>query len=98
MPKDIPAIQTEPSPESVLTLSSGRSGSCPGCGQPFQPRRPNQHYCSGKCRVEFFHAKRSAQQRDRDATVRLLLRTIMESAQEAMTVMRPDDAREEPRR
>ena len=79
----MPTTRPEPSLESVVTLSTGNLIPCPGCGQPFEPRRPNQRHCSAKCRAAAFTKGREAKRQERDAGIRLLLRTAMEALQEA---------------
>jgi predicted nucleic acid-binding Zn ribbon protein len=56
------------SPESVRTPPVVPS--CPICGKPL---KGNQTVCSPKCRIERFRRKREANQREREAKVRLLL-------------------------
>lgn len=84
-------LTSDPSPKNVVTLSSETVVPCPGCGQLFVPRRPNQKYCTPKCRLLAFQAKRQTYQRERDAKARLLLRTARESIDEAVQLLTPDD-------
>lgn len=79
----------DPRPQNVVTLSSGTLVVCPGCAQPFEPRRTNQRFCSAKCRLVGYQQKQEKQRRDRDAKARLLLRTVIESATEALQVLKP---------
>lgn len=79
----------EQRPQSVLTVSSVALVPCPGCQKPFPPRRPNHRYCSAKCRLVAFQQKQAGQQAERDAQIRLLLRTVIESAQEAKQLLQP---------
>jgi len=56
---------------------------CAVCGMPFEVRRKDHRFCSAKCRLAGFQQTREAKRRERDAKVRLLLRTVIETAQEA---------------
>jgi predicted nucleic acid-binding Zn ribbon protein len=80
----MPQSTPEHSPESVRTLHMVPS--CPICGVPLQGR---QTVCSAKCRIARSRQKYEAISRDRDAKARLLLRTVIESATEALAVLKP---------
>lgn len=87
MSDEKPTPDHEPCSKSVLTLSPGGAVPCPGCKQLFVPRRTNHKYCSPQCRMLSFHANKEATQQDRDAKVRLLLRTASESIEEARQLL-----------
>ncbi len=55
---------------------------CLTCGTEFAPRRRDHRYCSPKCRLRAFEAKREAKHQDRDAHVRMLLREALELLEE----------------
>ncbi len=52
---------------------------CTICGSEFQPRRRDHVFCSAKCRLQAFLARREAKHQDRDAQVRMLLRQALEA-------------------
>jgi hypothetical protein len=83
-----PTTTPDPSPENVVTLSPGSLVPCLGCGQPFEPRRPNQTHCCAKYRTVTFRKKRSRIQAERDAKIRLLLRTAREAVDEASDLLK----------
>ena len=70
------------SSESIRTLPMVLS--CPICGTPLQGR---QTVCSAKCRIARSRRRREDTQQERDAKVRLLLRTVIETAQEATRLL-----------
>ncbi len=51
---------------------------CLTCRTEFEPRRRDHRFCSPKCRLKAFEAKREAKHQDRDAHVRMLLREALE--------------------
>ncbi len=55
---------------------------CLTCGTEFEPRRRDHRFCSPKCRLRAFEAKREAKHQDRDAQVRMLLREALELLEE----------------
>jgi hypothetical protein len=63
----------------------------PDCGTSFEPRRKDQRFCSAKCRLAGFQHEREATRRERDAKVRLLLRTALEAATEANELLKPEE-------
>ena len=89
----MPYSQPEGSLESVVTLSTGTLVPCPGCGRPFEPRRPNQRHCSPKCRGLALTQRREAKQRERDASVRLLLTTALDAILGARERLKPEGER-----
>lgn len=78
----MPHPDPEVSPASVHTLPMILS--CPICKTPLSGR---QTVCSGKCRIERFRRKRETEQTERDAKVRLLLRTARESVDDAYKLL-----------
>lgn len=64
-------------PQTVITVSSASATACLGCQKPFQPRRPNQRYCSTPCRAVAFQRRRDQAQAERDAKVRLHLKEAL---------------------
>jgi predicted nucleic acid-binding Zn ribbon protein len=64
---------------------------CLTCGAFFEPRRKDQRFCSAKCRMTGFQRDREHKQREREAKVRLLLRTARESIDDAEELLAPDD-------
>ncbi len=52
---------------------------CLTCGTDFEPRRRDHVFCSAKCRLRAFEAKREAERQNRDAQVRMLLRQALEA-------------------
>ena len=60
---------------------------CTTCGTEFDPRRRDHVFCSAKCRLRAFEAKREAKRQNRDASIRLLLRTALEAVQEAKQLL-----------
>ncbi len=61
---------------------------CLTCGTEFEPKRRDHRFCSAKCRLRAFEAKREAKHQDRDAQVRILLLTAVEAVQEARELLR----------
>jgi len=61
---------------------------CPTCRTEFEPRRRDHVFCSAKCRLRAFEAKREAKHQDRDAQVRILLLTAEENIQEARELLK----------
>ena len=61
---------------------------CLTCGSEFEPRRRDHVFCSVKCRLRAFEAKREAKHQDRDAQVRILLLTAEENIQEARELLK----------
>ena len=74
-------------PDCVATPPAGLPGYCPVCKM--VPVQGKQTVCSAKCRIQKSMKRRAAQQTERDAKVRLLLRTAMESVGEALAVLKP---------
>ncbi len=60
---------------------------CLTCGTEFAPRRRDHRFCSAKCRLRAFEAKREARHQDRDAHVRMLLLTALDAVQEARALL-----------
>jgi endogenous inhibitor of DNA gyrase (YacG/DUF329 family) len=56
---------------------------CDHCGSPFAATRRQHRFCSARCRAAAFQVARGAKQAERDAEVRLLLRTAREALEEA---------------
>ena len=54
---------------------------CATCGEPFEPRRMDHRFCSPKCRLVWFLRKPEQARRDRDAQIRLLLKTELDTNQ-----------------
>jgi predicted nucleic acid-binding Zn ribbon protein len=81
----MPTPTPEPDPGSVRTPIM--VASCPICGQPLRGR---QTVCSGGCRIERSRQRRENKLQDRDAKVRLLLRTVIETAQEPKQLLEED--------
>ncbi len=63
---------------------------CLTCGTEFEPRRRDHRYCSPKCRLRAFEAKREATRLERDAQVRMVLLTALEAVQEARELLKED--------
>lgn len=84
----MPELTPDPLPENIPTLFRGPLVVCPGCGKTFTPRRANHKYCSTTCRVVWFQRKPEHDRRDRDAQIRLLLRTASETIQKATLLLR----------
>ncbi len=61
---------------------------CLTCGTEFEPRRRDHRYCSAKCRLRAFEAKREAERQNRDAQVRMVLLTALEAVQEARELLK----------
>ncbi len=61
---------------------------CTTCGTEFEPRRRDHRYCSAKCRLRAFEAKREAKRQERDAHVRMVLLTALEAVQEARELLK----------
>ncbi len=61
---------------------------CLTCGTEFEAKRRDHRFCSPKCRLRAFEAKREAKHQDRDAQVRMLLLTAVEAVQEARELLR----------
>jgi predicted nucleic acid-binding Zn ribbon protein len=64
---------------------------CTVCGTPFEVRRKDHRFCSPKCRLVWFQQKPEKARRERDAKVRLLLRTAIDAATEVKELMTPDE-------
>ncbi len=62
---------------------------CLTCGSEFEPRRRDHVFCSAKCRLRAFEAKREAKRQGRDAHVRMVLLTALEAVQEARDLLKP---------
>jgi predicted nucleic acid-binding Zn ribbon protein len=58
---------------------------CPICGSPLTGQ---QTVCSPKCRTKRARQTHEADRRERDAKVSLLLRTVIEGAQEARELLK----------
>ncbi len=61
---------------------------CLTCGTEFEPKRRDHRFCSAKCRLRAFEAKREAKRQGRDAQVRMLLLTAEENIQEARELLK----------
>ena len=61
---------------------------CLTCGTEFEPKRRDHRFCSAKCRLRAFEAKREAKRQGRDAQVRMLLLTGEENIQEARELLK----------
>ena len=59
---------------------------CPTCGAPFEPRRKEHRFCSGPCRAMAYKKDQTRQQAERDAKIRLLLNSMLETG-EAIKVL-----------
>ena len=79
----MPHLKPEIAPNGVRTLPAVPS--CPICERLLRRR---QTVCSAKCRITRSRQKREAKLRERDAKVRLFLTTVIETAQEAMQVLK----------
>ena len=77
--------------QSVRTLSRGNlidsADRCPVCQT--VPLRGKQTVCSGKCRMARSRQRRHTKWQERDARVGLLLRTVIETAQDALALLEP---------
>jgi predicted nucleic acid-binding Zn ribbon protein len=73
-------MSPEHSPQSVATLPSDVPVYCPICQA--VPLHGKQTVCSARCRIQ-----RSMGRRERDARLRLLLRTVMDSARDATQLL-----------
>jgi predicted nucleic acid-binding Zn ribbon protein len=78
----MPQSKPEVTPDSVRTPPV--IPSCPMCGHPLQGR---QTVCSAKCRIARSRQKHEAKRREKDTKVRLLLTTVIETAQEAKQLL-----------
>ncbi len=56
---------------------------CLTCGTDFEAKRGHHRYCSPKCRLKAFEARREALRQNRNAKVRMLLRQALELLKEA---------------
>ena len=72
-------------PPSVATPSSGLPVYCPICQTVLLTGK--QTVCSPRCRIQRSMARRAATQAERDAKVRLLLGTVIETVQEAKQLL-----------
>ncbi len=61
---------------------------CLTCGTGFEGKRGHHVFCSAKCRLRAFEAKREAKRQERDAQVRMVLTTAAEAVQEARALLR----------
>ena len=61
---------------------------CLTCATEFAPRRRDHRFCSAKCRLRAFEAKREAKCQERDAHVRMVLLTALEAVQEARELLK----------
>ncbi len=61
---------------------------CLTCRTEFEPRRRDHRFCSPKCRLRAFEAKREAKRQERDAQVRMVLLTALEAVQEARALLK----------
>ncbi len=52
---------------------------CLTCRTDFAPRRRDHRFCSAKCRLRAFEAKREAKRQERDAQVWMFLRQALEA-------------------
>ncbi len=52
---------------------------CLTCDTEFEAKRGHHRYCSPKCRLKAFEARREALRQNRDAQVRMLLRQALEA-------------------
>lgn len=82
MPSSMPDLSTQ----CVATPPSGLPVYCPVCQQ--VPLTGKQQVCSAKCRIQKSMATRAATRADRDAKARLLLRTVIETAQEVAQLLK----------
>ncbi len=60
---------------------------CLTCGTDFEAKRGHHVFCSAKCRLRAFEAKREAKRQERDAHVRMVLLTALEAVQEARALL-----------
>ena len=61
---------------------------CTTCGTEFEPKRRDHRFCSARCRLRAFEAKREAERQNRDAQVRMVLLTALEAVQEARELLK----------
>ena len=80
------AAKPDRSPESVATHPSGVPVYCPVCEK--VPLHGKQTVCSPRCRIQKSMARRAATRADRDARARILLRTVIETAQEVVQLLK----------
>ena len=73
----MPTSPPDRCPRSVATPPSGVPVYCPICEK--VPLLEKQAVCSPRCRIQKSMATRAAIRRDRDATIRLLLKTELDS-------------------
>ncbi len=62
---------------------------CTICGTDFEAKRGHHVFCSPKCRLKAFEARREALRQNRDAQVRMVLLTALEAVQEARDLLKP---------
>ena len=60
---------------------------CTTCGTDFEAKRGHHVFCSAKCRLKAFEARREAERQNRDARVRMVLLTALEAVQEARELL-----------
>ena len=80
-----PTPTPDHSPKSVATPPARVPVYCPVCNK--VPLHGKQTLCSPRCRIQRSMARRADTQRERDAKVRLLLRTVIETAQDAKQLL-----------
>ncbi|MBA5865409.1 MAG: DUF2116 family Zn-ribbon domain-containing protein [Nitrospira sp. CR1.3] len=90
MPK-VPPIPT-PDRSRARVRTPFPEGACPVCGAPL---RSTQTVCSAKCRAARSRDRRVGEQAERDAQVRLLLRTAREALDDALPLLTDHGARQE---
>lgn len=64
---------------------------CHACGKQFEARRRDQRFCSAECRLTSWHEGRQQKQTERDAQLRLHLRTAQQSLNEAQQLLTKED-------
>jgi predicted nucleic acid-binding Zn ribbon protein len=78
------ALRSDVCPQSERALSEVIPDACPVCGKPLHSR---QTVCSAKCRAARSRRKKESALHERDARIRLLLRTAMEALEEARMLL-----------
>ncbi len=63
---------------------------CLTCGTDFEAQRGHHRYCSAASPLQAFLARREALRQNRDAQVRMLLTTALETVQEARELLKED--------
>jgi hypothetical protein len=82
----MPQSSPDRCPGRVATPPSGLPVYCPVYEK--VPLQGKQTVCSPRCRIQRSMARRAAKRADRDARVRLLLRTVIETVTEALEVLK----------